>query len=264
MRARGREAGQAPPGNLGPQRPGPDEAAAEVAFTRVPALAENQIERLARWLTAEERIRAERFVFPKDRRLFVAAHALLHSCLETATGIRRPRISAGAYGKPVLDPPCGSPPLYFNLSHTQGLAACVVTRGYAAGIDAEEMAPRKGLEEIARWAFTEEEQQLIESAAGDLRLRVFYRLWTLKEAVAKGIGRGLGVELQDIAFKLEPLTLTIAGSMAEEAGGWQVREFAPTAEHRLALAVRIPAAAALNVTLRPVAIGHLIERAAVL
>jgi 4'-phosphopantetheinyl transferase len=233
------------------------EASVEVCYSGISALRDEQPERLLEFLSPEERSRAARFVFPKDRGLFIAAHALLRSRLGKAAGAGRLEFQADRHGKPALNPPHGNPPLLFNLSHTNGLAACVLARGCAVGIDAEEIVPRSGLDAIARWAFTEEERRIIAASSGDKRLEAFYRLWTLKEALVKGIGRGLSLDLQDIAFMLEPLTLSIATRIGEDASCWRMLEFAPTGEHRMAVAIKVPPGNALTVTVEAIAIGDL-------
>lgn len=234
------------------------EASVEVFHTRIPALAENRLEPLTRLLSHEERSRAARFIFAKDRQVFVAAHALLRFCLMKATGARHFQLKAGSFGKPALDPPFGDPPLYFNLSHTDALAGCVLARGYPVGIDAEAIVPRSGMEEIAQWAFSEDERRLLSASHGDKRIEVFYRLWTMKEALVKGMGRGLGVPLRDISFNLQPLSLVIGARVGEDAACWRVRELVFDIDHRLALAVKIPPASSLVVTSRAITIDELI------
>jgi 4'-phosphopantetheinyl transferase len=228
-----------------------------VFYAEISVLLEEQLKPLVRFLNADEQSRAARFVFPKDRALFIAAHALLRSRLIAATSVRHLEFQPDRYGKPALHPPFGDPPLLFNLSHTNGLAACVLAGGYAVGIDTEEVVPRQGIGDISRWAFTEQEQRIVAAKSGDDRLDTFYRLWTLKEALAKGIGRGLSVNLQDIEFSLEPLSLRLAARTGEDAACWQVREFAPTRKHRMAVAVKVQPEDTFSVRVQPVTIADL-------
>jgi 4'-phosphopantetheinyl transferase len=237
---------------------------AEIFYTIIPSLSVPELDLLARLLSPEETNRAARFAFAKDRQLFIAAHALLNSRLMAATGYGQIRLRAGEYGKPSLDPPCGNPPLNFNLSHTGGFAACALSRGYRVGIDAEQMAARPGVDGIAEWAFTQSARQIIAAGPSCSRLEIFYRLWTLKEAVVKGIGRGLATHLRDIAVTLDPLGLSFGAHIGETAAHWRLCEFLPTAEHRMALAVNVPTAAAWSLTSQQIQIDDLLRAGAAL
>lgn len=91
-------------------------------------------------LSEEERRRHDRLSFSRDRRDFAVAHTLLRRAL-SAHGDRAPHewtFTSNAYGKPALAPGMGaSTQLSFNLAHTDGLVASVVTRNAALGIDVE-------------------------------------------------------------------------------------------------------------------------------
>ncbi|MDE6730400.1 MAG: 4'-phosphopantetheinyl transferase superfamily protein, partial [Oscillospiraceae bacterium] len=87
------------------------------------------------------------------------------------------------------------PELYFNLSHCDGLAVCLVS-SRECGVDVEmRRAVRPG---ILRKIFTSEEQELVlRSDNPDLE---FTRIWTLKEAYVKAIGKGIAFPMQEIFF----------------------------------------------------------------
>jgi 4'-phosphopantetheinyl transferase len=241
-----------------------DDVLAEIFHTTVPSLSGAELELLRRLLSLEERNRAARFVFAKDRQLFIVAHALLNSRLMAATGRGQIQLRADRYGKPAFDPPCGSPPLSFNLSHTNGFAACVLSRGCRVGIDAEEIAARSGIDAVAEWALTPSEREIIAAGSNHSRLEIFYRLWTLKEAVVKAMGRGLGVPMQDIAVSLDALTLSFGAGIDEAAAQWRLCEFAPTAKHRMALAANVPTAASWALTSQQIQIDDLLRAGAAL
>ena len=100
-------------------------------------------------------------------------------------------------GKPFFE---NYPELYFNLSHCDGLAVCLMSPK-ECGVDVEmRRAVRPG---ILRKIFTSEEQQLVlRSSDPDLQ---FTKIWTLKESYVKAIGRGIAFPMQKIFFKqLEP------------------------------------------------------------
>jgi 4'-phosphopantetheinyl transferase len=210
-----------------------------IFYTRVPGLSPDQVKLLLSCLIPEEIERASRFAFAKDRGLYITAHALLRFCLSSAGYNEPPRkFKVGRYGKPEFDPPYGNPPLHFNLSHTNGLVACALSRGHEVGIDVEEINRRIDFEAVIRKAFAPEEQWLIAAAPPDERPDIFFRLWVLKEAIIKGIGRGLDLPTADFQFRVDPVSLKIAASIGEDSADWQIYELVPTASHRLALAAR--------------------------
>jgi 4'-phosphopantetheinyl transferase superfamily len=81
----------------------------------------------------------------------------------------------------------GAPPAAESLSHSGGFAAFVRARPeLRVGVDLEVHRTRDTLS-IARTAFGESETQALEAAAGSERDRLFYGMWTVKEALAKAL-----------------------------------------------------------------------------
>ena len=126
-------------------------------------------------LSAEERARAARFRFERDRARFVASHAALHAIV----GERE--VAYTDDGKPYLRD--GS--LHFNLSHSGDFALIAVSPQTPVGVDIERHRERISWERIAQRFFTPREVSAMQSSAD------FYRLWVMKEAVLKAIGTGL-------------------------------------------------------------------------
>jgi 4'-phosphopantetheinyl transferase len=230
-----------------------------VFYTRVSPLTSDQLGSLVKRLIPEESLRASRFVFARDRELYIAAHMLLRFCLFSAGCDPQQKFQVGEYGKPELHPPHGDAPVRFNLSHTNGLAACALSRGHAVGIDVEEINRRLNFEAVTKMAFASEELDLLSATVPSARPEVFFRLWTLKEAIIKGIGRGLSLSMRDFVFELDPLSLKIAANIDEDDADWQVHELVPTADHRLALAVKRTAKTNPVVTSEEISVARLLE-----
>ncbi|GAV57199.1 ACPS domain-containing protein [Cephalotus follicularis] len=101
------------------------------------------------------------------------------------------------YGKPEIewdnDENWCPPPLHFNISHTPSLIACGVTVDVPIGIDVEEKQRKikNNVLAFARRYFTPEEVNFL-NAISDLEVQrqEFIKLWTLKEAYVKAIGKG--------------------------------------------------------------------------
>jgi 4'-phosphopantetheinyl transferase len=209
-----------------------------ILYTIIPLLADQEIGPLTNLLNADEIQRASRFFFEKDRRLFIVSHALLQFGLAAIGGNHRWKFRSNSYGKPELAPPCGRPPLHFNLSHTDGLAACAFSRGHPLGIDVEKIDFRRDFRPLMKKVLSESEQRLLALSPAADCLPTFYRLWTLKEAIIKGIGRSALGSLPYFDFTIDPLSLAIAPRIGEDSANWQMQELAPTTDHCLALAVR--------------------------
>ncbi|RCV30395.1 hypothetical protein SETIT_6G091100v2 [Setaria italica] len=84
-------------------------------------------------------------------------------------------------------------PLHFNISHTSSLIACGVTMDAPIGIDIEEKKRNtaKNVLSLADRYFTPSEfDHLVNLPDPDAQQKEFIKLWTLKEAYVKALGRG--------------------------------------------------------------------------
>jgi 4'-phosphopantetheinyl transferase len=192
-------------------------------------------------LSTDERDRCGRFVRSTDRRDFAFAHALLRRTL-TDCGDRPPRewqFVEGARGKPQLRPEmAGDARLSFNLSHTNGLVACAVTKRRAVGVDVETIDRRLAALDLAEKFFSPAEARAVLSSVGTAVGERFIDTWVLKEAFVKALGTGLGSRLDDFAFALdEPSFIRFEPPPGAAASKWRFALFAPTDRHRLAIAV---------------------------
>ena len=131
-----------------------------------------------------------------------AAHILLRQSLQEYAESQnitiheeRPLLSYNEYGKPGFS---DYPQIRFNLSHCDGLAACLLSE-YECGVDAE--AKRDVRHKVAKRVFSPEEQKML--AGADDPNWLFTRLWTLKEAYVKAIGIGIGYPMRTVNFSIE-------------------------------------------------------------
>jgi 4'-phosphopantetheinyl transferase len=200
--------------------------------------------RLATTLSADERARAERFVFPDDRSRFVAGRGFLRDVLARYVGVPPGEVAFvyGPRGKPALAGPPGSDSPRFNLAHSGGLALCAVSGSGEVGVDLEEIRPLADAQAVARLVFTEGEQdELARSPAGQ-REALFFNGWTRKEAFVKAGGDGLSRPLTGI---LVGLAASAPGEVRRVAGAalspaerrrWRIRTLVPAAGFVAALA----------------------------
>ncbi|AXG81641.1 4'-phosphopantetheinyl transferase family protein [Streptomyces paludis] len=160
-----------------------------------------------RLLTAEERASLDRRLTPGARRRYLGGRLLCRYALSARTG--RPldhwRFTRGAHGRPEPAPAGGAGPgPRFNLSHSDGLLACVVTRGRGCGVDVGPTpAPAALTAHPDRWLAPGERAELDRTAPG-ARAALAGELWVLKEAYLKALGTGLTGGPDRIAFVRRP------------------------------------------------------------
>jgi 4'-phosphopantetheinyl transferase len=158
---------------------------------------------LRRALSADERARADRFYFPRDRDRFVAARGMLREILsrylEGAPGTLR--FSYNAYGKPALLDADG---LCFNLSHSHDLAIYAVARRREVGIDIEHIRADFAGEGIAERFFSAGEIAALQALPAEQRVEGFFNCWTRKEAYIKARGEGLSLALDRFDVSIAP------------------------------------------------------------
>lgn len=156
--------------------------------------------RLYTGLDASRRAKTDRFRFEKDKRLCVAAGALLQYALQLEN-VRKPSIKVTSNGKPYL---IGEERMYFNLSHSEGMVMCAIA-DKEVGCDVEKKAVFH--RELAEYVMTAYEIGKIYGLERDTEQQeMFFRLWTLKESYMKATGLGIGLEPKSfsmIAFQDE-------------------------------------------------------------
>jgi 4'-phosphopantetheinyl transferase len=178
-----------------------------------------------RVLTAQERERASRFVFARDRKHFIAGRGILRAIL--GLYLRTPaatiELAYGPEGKPTLGG--NADPLRFNLSHSQGLAVYAFSRTREIGIDLE--AIRSGVtgQEIAEHYFSAKELAELRSLPREQQDEGFFLCWTRKEAYIKARGSGLAIPLDSFDVSLTPgMPVEL---VADDSARWTLRSFLP-------------------------------------
>lgn len=149
-----------------------------------------------RWLSEDERDRADRYRQSRDRQQFVMTRGLLRQRLGDYLGLSPASLQFcyGQYGKPELDlSRLSDRSLWFNTSHSGGVALLAFSWDGAIGVDLE--APRSmsdaHLLKLAQRFFFASEVQALERVNGAERSALFFRYWTCKEARVKATGIGL-------------------------------------------------------------------------
>jgi 4'-phosphopantetheinyl transferase len=150
----------------------------------------------------DERHRAARFRFERDRSRFITGRALLRMLLSRYAGMPAAdiRFHYGPYDKPQL---AATGP-WFNLSHSGGIALFALSSRAELGIDIEVSTPDFPGERIAEHYFAPAEVRRLQSLPRPLRPRAFLECWTRKEAFIKARGDGLSLPLDSFSVTLGP------------------------------------------------------------
>jgi 4'-phosphopantetheinyl transferase len=145
------------------------------------------------------------------------------------------------HGRPQLAMrPAHAPDLRFNLTHTKGLVACAVTVGREVGIDVEHIGRALTFDVPERF-FSAREVADLRALPHIQQQTVFFDYWTLKESYIKARGLGLALPLRHFTFLRDESRdpeIVFAPELPDDPASWQFKQFWPTDEHRMAVAVR--------------------------
>lgn len=104
-------------------------------------------------------------------------------------------------GKPALAGPCRG--IRCNWSHAGDWVAVAWAEGVDVGIDLEVVRWDFPAMEVAGHFFTPAERSALGRATGKARQRLFFQLWTAKEALMKAVGLGVGLPPEAIDCEME-------------------------------------------------------------
>jgi 4'-phosphopantetheinyl transferase len=202
-------------------------------------------------LDETEKARAARFVRARDRRRFARCRASLREILGALLR-ESPRalvFRAVAQGKPELDFRAmglddgdARTQIRFNVSHSSELALIGVCRGREIGVDLERIRHISEADRIVASFFSAAEQTNFATIAEDVKDHAFFRGWTRKEAVLKGLGIGLAglAAHYETGFGTGALgPRFIPATPAPRVQQWQLWEAAPRAGFVATVAVRV-------------------------
>lgn len=226
------------------QKSPPAPGQADIWLTKVAPLDEELAAAYRRLLSESELARWRKFVVPGPKLHYLVAKALLRTSLSRYAEVAAEdwRFATNAYGWPYILHPEPFRRLRFNLSHTEGLAACVVAWDCEIGIDVENIRRDLDFMQLAEWAFAPQETAAIAMAAPCNRRSLFYSCWTLKEAYVKARRMGLSLPLTGFWFDFDHgvARAYFTEQCPDDPARWIFRQAAPTSDHCLALALSAP------------------------
>lgn len=192
-------------------------------------------------LSAPERARVARFSRPEAARRWAAGRAGLRRLLAEALGCgpAEVELERGPHGKPAV---VGST-IRFNKSDTGDVAAVAICDGREVGLDMEQHRQVLYAARIEARFFSPVERAGLAGLTPADRRRAFFDCWTVKEAVLKCDGGGLGA--MPMSSFSAPLDAAWSGAIADR---WWAARFDCGAQLSGAVVVEGSAPASLRVT----------------
>ena len=159
-------------------------------------------------LDDHEQARWNRFLVKGARRQFALCRAALRINLCHRLGCSNRELSFGylKHGKPfarVNGVPSGA---NFNVSHSGRHGLIGLAKRDGLGVDLEVRVPGRDFDGIGSSVYGPRERLALSAAAGSGKMDLFYRLWSLKEALIKALGTG---------FSLSPSRFEVPRPMIE-------------------------------------------------
>ena len=161
-------------------------------------------------LDEHEQARCDGFLAAGSRRRFVLCRAALriNLCERLACANRELSFGYLEHGKPYakVNGEAPVPGAFFNVSHSGGHGLIGFAKQDAFGVDLEVRTPGRDFDGIGAVVYGPRERLALSAAAGTAKAHLFYRLWSLKEALIKALGTG---------FSLNPSRFEVPRSMLD-------------------------------------------------
>ena len=193
-------------------------------------------------LSADERLRADGYMFESDRERFILRRYMLRRLIGTYldTPPEAVRFLYGPAGKPdvAAETECA---IRFSLSRSHSVVLCVLARERDVGVDVERVCADVPTEVIDRFFSPREAAAFLRHPASWQR-EAFYACWTRKEAYLKAAGRSV-TELNSIDMSVSPLlcSMTIPGMDGIGSDpSWRLQDLRTYEGYRAALVVSDP------------------------
>lgn len=200
---------------------------------RVPlSLPGHLLETLKCLLTDEEIQQTERYLHKEDRIRHLLGKGFLRKVLQVYLNEDQKRIHFGKnqYNKPFL---IGRDNFHFNISHS-GNWVVIALADREVGIDIEQLDSSFEYKDLLSGFFSASEAEFVETSHHPIHS--FYKIWTRKEALLKGIGQGITDQLSDYCLLDGLQRFNLSGTDAP----WNVRSAIIDSDHCLSLAQPSP------------------------
>ena len=142
-----------------------------------------------------EKARWRRFVVDRARRQLALCRAALRIELSERLGCSNRELAFDylEHGKPVAKVKGRRAPGGFNVSHSGRHGLIAFAEQDWLGVDVEERIPKRDLDGIGARVYGRSEREMLRAAVGTQKVHLFFRLWSMKEALIKALGTGFSL-----------------------------------------------------------------------
>ena len=176
-----------------------------------------------------------KYVFERHRREYLFTRALVRTVLSSYAPEIAPakwRFVKNEYDRPSVAP--GLPPLTFNLSNSEGVIVCGVSRHGEVGVDIEPWSRGDQILGVADGVFSPRELADLAALPLEEKRRHAVKLWTSKEAYIKARAIGLSLPLKEFSM-LTTGGFAFHAGLADAPERWRLSHHAPLPTHLVAV-----------------------------
>ncbi len=188
-------------------------------------------------LSPQETVRHASISHPVRARQFLRGRMLIRRVLARYLDVSPQGVplAENLNGKPYLIE--NSPPLSFNLSHSNSAIILAVSMYPAIGIDLENLDRAESAYRISRHFFSPEEQRFLDSM-GSERYKFALSLWTLKESIVKAEGSTIWQGLNKNYLRIEGSRISVIKLPSPNNQNWKFASGLFLENHMLSLAIK--------------------------
>lgn len=199
-------------------------------------------------LSEEEKVKVERYKFTVDKMRAIKTYVLRRLILSKYLYVSPEKIifSYNQNGKPSIAN-SDSHKLHFNYAHTGETVVFALNRNCEIGVDIELIKNIPELELLVQKYLSDEEIYLFDKIKNSYnKLKYFYKIWTRKEALLKGIGKGISDEMRNFSVISETKSEHMNFSISLEGKNWIVNDLELRNKNKLVGSVAYPYDADVN------------------
>lgn len=191
-------------------------------------------------LSQDEKMRASKFRFIKDKNLFILARGALRVLSSYYLNIPIEDVSFlyGEFGKPEYS---FKSDLKFNVSHSGDRAVIGFVKHYDIGVDIEKIKSNFDVLDIAMNYFSQKEISELKSLPKHKHVEGFYKCWTRKESFIKAKSKGLSFPLDQFSVSInskKAVRLLETQWNKNETTLWSLFSFSPEKKYIGAVSIK--------------------------
>jgi 4'-phosphopantetheinyl transferase len=200
---------------------------------------QDKFEKFSNIISIDEKKRANKFHFKKDKNLFIMSRVVLRLLSGKYLNIEPETITFkyGKYGKPDFDFDTN---LKFNISHSGEMVILSFVLDYDIGVDIEKIKHDFDVLDIATNYFSKLEIEALKKAPKEKQSEFFYRCWTRKESFIKAKSIGLSFPLDQFSVSInsdKQVDLLETKWDKNEFKSWSLFSFSPDSDYIGAISV---------------------------